>query len=90
MREINAAPGPRFFVENGETMFAFRVDAGTEIGPRKATKADAEKHPDAFKGFMLKIAPTTVEPEPVMASEDEAPIPFTPKKRGRPPKARED
>ena len=40
--------GPRFFRDKGEVMFQFQIDAGNTIGPRKATKADIDKYPEAY------------------------------------------
>lgn len=78
-REIKYEFGPRFFVQDGETMFAFRIDGTNEIGPRTATQADAEKHPDAFAAFMSQ--------QGAEAEGTTEPILFVPgKRRGRPPK----
>ena len=80
-REIIFTFGPRFFVENGETMFAFRIDGTNEIGPRTATQADAEKHPDAFAAFMSQQgAEAEGTTEPILFVPDK-------KRRGRPPKS---
>lgn len=85
--------GPRFFEQDGETMFEFRIDAGNVIGPRKATPADQKKHAKVWDAF---VASKTVEPE----AEAEGPTEGTPPegvdfpsqpkpaKRGRPPKVK--
>jgi hypothetical protein len=45
--------GPRFFMaEDGKrTLFSYRVDSASEIGPREATAADKAKHPGAWAKF---------------------------------------
>lgn len=40
--------GPLFFRDKGEIMFQFTIDAGNTIGPRKASKADIDKYPEAY------------------------------------------
>ncbi len=71
MLERDAMPdrGAHFWVEDGEVMFRFVIDSGNVIGPRKATKADAEKHPLAWEALVASGA-LSAPPAP---SEDPAP-----------------
>lgn len=50
-RQAAYTPGPRFFEENGEELFEFQIDHGNRHGPRRATDADKEKYPEAYKAF---------------------------------------
>lgn len=48
----NTGPrGPRFYEDGGELMFVNVVDASTRDGPRPATDADMEAHPEAVGAF---------------------------------------
>jgi hypothetical protein len=40
--------GPRFWQEGETLMFCNQIDGSTRDGPREATDADAEAHPEAF------------------------------------------
>jgi hypothetical protein len=51
-REVVFQKGPRFYEEGGRLMFAFRVDASTEIGPMEARRVHKEKHWQAYQAFM--------------------------------------
>ena len=54
-RDRDAAPniGAQFsLAEDGTEMFAFVIDGGSTIGPRKATDEDREKHADAYEAFL--------------------------------------
>lgn len=75
--ERNAIPtiGAAFYREAGEVMFQFVIDTGNIVGPRPATKADSEKHPEAWHAFVtgeeaepaVEIAPGPREPEAAAA-----------------------
>lgn len=52
--ERNMLPtvGPAFFVEgDGPVQFQFIIDPGNVVGPRPATRADQQKHPEAWSAF---------------------------------------
>lgn len=51
--ERNMLPdvGPAFFREGGEVQFRFVIDSGNVVGPRPATRADQQKHPEAWSAF---------------------------------------
>ena len=51
-REVMFTSGPIFFRDNGNTMFAYQVDASNMIGPRPATDADYQKYPAAWEEFV--------------------------------------
>ncbi len=73
LRERNIMPkvGPRFFRDGDAVMFEFVVDPNNIIGPRPATKADSEKHREAFSEFAAADAPPvkvqSPTPMPTMA-----------------------
>lgn len=52
-RNLLPNPGATFFreKEGGEVLFRFVIDAGSTIGPRPATRADQERHPEAWAAF---------------------------------------
>lgn len=82
--------GPRFFEQDGETMFEFRIDAGNVIGPRKATEADVKKHPKVWDAYVASQVPAETLPEAEAEGPVEEPVPEPqPKpKRGRPAKVK--
>lgn len=64
--EINVVPGPRFYDQDGETMFQYIVDRTASIGPRIATKRDAIENPGAWDAYAVPkgIAhPTPPQPQ---------------------------
>lgn len=51
-RAINAPPGAYFSRgEDGRPVFCFIMDPSSMIGPRPATAADQEAHPEAWRYF---------------------------------------
>jgi len=52
-RDVMPSRGARFEYDYDAraVLFTFVIDSGNIIGPRPATKADAEKHPEAFEAF---------------------------------------
>lgn len=67
LTERNMLPqrGASFFRDpDGEVLFQFVVDTSNIIGPRKASKADSEKHSEAWSRFVHGEQPR--EPEPVI------------------------
>ena len=58
--------GPRFFPEEGRTMFEFVIDHSNRLGPREATEADIAKYPEAFQAALLMpepVAEAQIEPQ---------------------------
>jgi len=53
--------GACFFRANGTVMFEFVIDPTNKVGPRAASKADSEKHPQAWAAFAT--GETAEEPE---------------------------
>ena len=72
MLERDAMPdkGGHFWMEGGEILFRFVIDSGNVIGPRKATKADAERHPDIWQAFVAQGGLS-----PAIADEDAPALP---------------
>jgi len=77
-RERNIMPkvGPRFFRDGPDVTFEFVVDPNSIIGPRLATEADSEKHPEAWHEFVsgvadevFEVVPDAREPEPAAEPE---------------------
>jgi hypothetical protein len=64
-REAIFTHGPSFFTaEDGTVMFAYRVDASNQIGPRKATDADMARYQEALAVFNSdQLVPPMPEPE---------------------------
>jgi len=54
-RSVGAAPGASFSRnEEGDVLFSFVLDAANVIGPRPATAADQEAHPEAWRLFCAR------------------------------------
>lgn len=56
-REVAYVPGARFFEQDGVTMFEFRLDGGSVIGPRKATAQDKTDHEIEWRAFNVGRLP---------------------------------
>lgn len=54
--ERNALPsrGARFFKDGRKTLFEFVIDPTNVIGPREATKADQDAHPEAWAALKAR------------------------------------
>jgi hypothetical protein len=51
-RDISAPIGARFEDGEGGVLFSFTMDRGSVIGPRPATTADREQHPEAWGAYV--------------------------------------
>lgn len=102
-RNIGFSRGASFLEKDNVIMFQYVNDSSSVVGPRKATKADREQFPaewDAFnKGRLPQLdhdkdgypggsVAKTAEPE-VSSVEALEEAQEAPKRRGRPPKAKE-
>ncbi len=100
-RDARPSAGPRFFEQDGVTMFEFVIDAGNVLGPRPAKKADREDHAGAWQAFnqgrLPQLdhdgdgAPGGSKPiHPVGDEHKHVPADYEAKpRRGRPPKPKE-
>lgn len=53
-RDLAPKVGPTFFKDGDITMFRFVIDTGNVVGPRPATRADQEKHAEAWSAFAAR------------------------------------
>ena len=44
--------GPKFYRVGDELLFVLHIDSSTQVGPRAATREDAEEHPEAWAQFV--------------------------------------
>lgn len=88
LTERNMLPqrGASFFRDpDGQVLFQFVVDTSNVIGPRKATKADTEKHTEAWSRFAYDETPKPIPTRVVSRAEyDEAVSPSQERSQGRP------
>jgi hypothetical protein len=66
-----ALRGPRFYADDGKLMFVNVFDAFTRDGPREATEADAEAHPQAAGAYVEQAEGEPLKP--LVAFEGEEP-----------------
>lgn len=51
LNRMSGPRGPRFYDQDGETMFLLVLDSSTRVGPRPAEKEDAEANPAAWADY---------------------------------------
>lgn len=100
-RNISFRRGAVFEEIDGEVMFSFVNDASSVIGPRKATKADKAQFAGEWEDFQNGRLPQLDHDgdgrpggslaKPAEESENDPALEGaeTPKRRGRPPKAKD-
>lgn len=67
----NTGPrGPRFYEDGEELMFVNVVDASTRDGPRPATEADMEAHPEAVAALKSNETSTFPGAKPLITFVD--------------------
>lgn len=69
----NAPRGARFYEDDGKLLFVHVIDSCTQEGPRLATKADQEAHPEAWEALVNAEPDRFPGSEPIVTFEGEAP-----------------
>ena len=69
----NSPRGARFYQDDGKLLFINVMDSCTRDGPRLATEADKEAHPEAWEALVSSAPEMIPGMAPLVTFEGEAP-----------------